>query len=80
MKIEVHLYAMLRESIGSSCWLEFTEPKITCEDVVFAFKENFPMFSHSPLRVALNHTFANNTDVIENTGVHIALIPPVSGG
>ena len=80
MKIEVHLYAMLRESIGSTCWLEFTQPRITCEEVVVAFKEKFPMFVHTPLRVAINHSFANSTDLIASDCIHIALIPPVSGG
>jgi molybdopterin converting factor small subunit len=80
MKIEVHLYAMLRESIGSTCWLEFTQSSITCEEVVVAFKEKFPMFVHTPLRVAINHSFANSTDLIASDSIHIALIPPVSGG
>jgi molybdopterin synthase sulfur carrier subunit len=79
MKIEIHLYAMLRESIGASYLLEVTKGPMTSEMIIQEFKMKFPMFANTTLRLAIDHQFVLEDTVIQENQ-HIALIPPVSGG
>jgi len=79
MKIEVHLYAMLRETVGASFVLELNEEQPTSDSLIHAFKLEFPMFENIPLRVAVDHSFVSHNMALKENQ-HIALIPPVSGG
>jgi molybdopterin converting factor small subunit len=41
--------------------------------------ERFPLMQ-SNYMIAMNQTYANSSDLIEDPNVELALIPPVSGG
>jgi molybdopterin converting factor small subunit len=55
--------------------------KLPCSvaDLRGAIAERFPLMQ-SNYMIAMNQTYANPNDLIEDPNVELALIPPVSGG
>jgi MoaE-MoaD fusion protein len=76
MKLQVRLFAALRESAGSdSVEIELDEGA-TVADAVSALG---PVAGQMPFRIAVNREYAESSEPLE-PGDELAAIPPVSGG
>lgn len=80
VRVQVQLFAMLRESLGEQVTLEIPQPA-TVERLLECFAEAYPRFRtlSAYLRVAVDQCYAEGKEILE-AGQEIALIPPVSGG
>lgn len=81
MKIELHLFAGIREQIGTDKMLMELPESATIATVRQQLSDDYPaigpLLHHS--RFAINHAYANEKSVIP-IGATVACIPPVSGG
>jgi len=84
MRVEILLFASLRDELGGTRVLEVPE---SCpgETTVGALREAFLLVSPSAARlgkrilVAVNETFARDADPVRS-GDTVAFLPPVAGG
>jgi molybdopterin converting factor subunit 1 len=80
MRVEVQLFASLKENIGDSIVLEVPEP-VTVARLLEHFVALHPRFKTAlpNLNVAVDLTYARPEDPI-GPGQEVAIFPPVSGG
>ncbi len=80
MKLEILLFGIAREIVGSSkLQLEQEEP-VDVKSFKQVLQRRYPKMNHlSYYKVAINQEFAEDDQLIKE-GDEIALIPPVSGG
>lgn len=80
MKVEILLFAVLKEDLGDSVTLDIPEP-VTVDALLNLFGETYPQFKSAlpSLGVAVDQTYSTADDPIE-AGQEVALFPPVSGG
>ena len=80
MKVEILLYGITRDIIGSSRHEIEIAAEATVGDVMSKLRSNFPDLQRlTSLLIAINDEYANDRDVIDS-GDTLVLIPPVSGG
>jgi molybdopterin synthase catalytic subunit len=80
MRVEVQLFASLREKLGDTIALDVPEPA-TVAGLLRRFGEQYPQFRSAlpHLNVAVNLEYRVGDQPIP-PGAEIALFPPVSGG
>ena len=80
MRVEVLLFASLKDELGPSVSVEVTEPA-TVASVRSALASTYPAIAHFGTRAkaAVNETWAREADPIR-PGDTVALLPPVAGG
>lgn len=80
MRIEVQLFASLREHIGDTVVLEVPEP-VTVARLLDRFGEAYPRFKTAlpHLNVAVDLNYARPDETI-GPEQEVAIFPPVSGG
>jgi molybdopterin converting factor small subunit len=80
MRIEVQLFASLKEALGERIWLEVLEP-VTVGRLLQVFGEEHPRFRTAlpHLSVAVDLTYSTADSPIL-AGQEVAIFPPVSGG
>jgi molybdopterin converting factor subunit 1 len=80
MRVEVQLFASLKENIGDTIVLEVPEP-VTVGRLLQRFAEEHPRFKTAlpHLNVAVDLNYARADDPIA-AGQEVAIFPPVSGG
>lgn len=80
MRVEVQLFASLKENIGDTIVLEVPEP-VTVGRLLQRFAEEHPRFKTAlpHLSVAVDLSYARADDPIA-AGQEVAIFPPVSGG
>ena len=80
MRVEVQLFASLKENLGERIWLEVPEP-VTVGSLLKRFGEEHPRFQSAlpHLNVAVNLTYSPLDQPI-GPGAEVAIFPPVSGG
>jgi len=80
MRIEVQLFASLRENIGDTVVLEVPEP-VTVARLLDRFGEVYPRFKAAlpHLNVAVDLNYARPDETI-GPAQEVAIFPPVSGG
>ena len=76
MRLQVRLFAVLRERAGSDSLEIELHDGATVADAVAALE---PVAGGMPFRVAVNREYANDSDPLA-PGDELAAIPPVSGG
>ncbi len=80
MRVQVQLFAFLRESLGDTVEIEVDEP-VTASRLMAQFLETYPQFkgSEGSLNLAVDQIY-----VIEDCEIsadqEVAIFPPVSGG
>ncbi|GJM28383.1 MAG: molybdopterin synthase sulfur carrier subunit [Cyclobacteriaceae bacterium] len=80
MKIQVLLFGIARDIVGSSQLSLSHDGALDVKTFKQILKDKYPKMSHlSYFKVAVNQEFAKDDRVL-NEGDEIALIPPVSGG
>jgi molybdopterin converting factor subunit 1 len=81
MLVEVKLFAMAKQRIGSDRMQVELQPEATVGDLRRALVRQYPSLADSErhFRFAINSDYANDETVIP-PGAEIACIPPVSGG
>jgi molybdopterin synthase catalytic subunit len=81
MRVNVKLFAIVRERAGTAELVIHLRPGATVADAVEALTEKFPDLASFLPRVAfaLNQSYVKR-DVALKEGDELALIPPVSGG
>lgn len=80
MKIQVLLFGIARDIVGSSQLTMDHGGKLDVKSFKDKLKAKYPKMNHlSYFKVAVNQEFAGD-DHILHEGDEIALIPPVSGG
>jgi len=80
MRVEVQLFASLKENIGDTIVLDVPEP-VTVGRLLQRFAEEHPRFKTAlpHLKVAVDLTYSGTDDPIA-PGQEVAIFPPVSGG
>ncbi len=81
MRIEVKLFAAMRQQVGrEAISVELSEP-VTVAALRTALAQQYPVLApwQSHFLVALNHQFASDHHLLQPTD-EVACIPPVSGG
>lgn len=80
MRIEVKLFAVLKENIGDTVELDVPEP-VTVSSLLETFIAAYPQFesAKASLNVAVDHEYSQEDQSIA-PGQEIAIFPPVSGG
>jgi molybdopterin converting factor small subunit len=80
MRVDILLFASLREQLGDSVALEVPEPA-TVFTLLRTFGERYPQFRSAlpHLNVAVNLEYRAGDQPIP-PGAEVALFPPVSGG
>lgn len=80
MRVDVQLYASLREQLGDTIALEVSEPA-TVSGLLRRFGEEYPQFRSAlaHLNVAVNLEYRTGDQPIP-PGAEVAIFPPVSGG
>jgi molybdopterin converting factor subunit 1 len=80
MRVEVQLFASLKEHLGDSIVLEVPEP-VTVASLLQHFAAAHPRFKTAlpSLNVAVDLNYARPEDPI-GPGQEVAIFPPVSGG
>ena len=80
MRVEVQLFASLKENLGDSIVLDVPEP-VTVARLLQHFGELHPRFKTAlpHLNVAVDLNYARPEDPI-GPGQEVAIFPPVSGG
>ncbi len=80
MRIDVLLFASLKDEVGPSMPVELTEPA-TVADLRRALEAAHPAFGRFGRRamVAVNEAYAREGDPVRS-GDAVALLPPVAGG
>lgn len=80
MRVEVQLFASLKENLGDSIVLEVPEP-VTVARLLQHFGDAHPRFKTAlpHLNVAVDLNYARADDPIL-PGQEVAIFPPVSGG
>lgn len=80
MRVEVQLFASLKEHLGETIVLDVPEP-VTVARLLQHFGEVHPRFKTAVphLSVAVDLTYARPEDPI-GPGQEVAIFPPVSGG
>lgn len=80
MKVDVLLFASLKEQLGETIALDVPEP-VTVSRLLKMFGERFPQFQKAlpHLNVAVNLEYRVGDQPIP-AGAEVALFPPVSGG
>ena len=80
MRVEVQLFASLKENLGDSIVLEVPEP-VTVARLLQHFADAHPRFKTAlpHLNVAVDLNYARPDDPIL-PGQEVAIFPPVSGG
>jgi molybdopterin converting factor subunit 1 len=80
MKIQVLLFGIARDIVGSSKLSLDHQDGLDVKSFKQILKDKYPKMNHlSYFKVAVNQEFANDDQVLCE-GDEIALIPPVSGG
>src|SRR5687767_5135230 len=81
MRVNVKLFAILRERAGASEVVLVLRPGATVADASAALVEKFPQLQSFLPRAAyaVNESYTSG-DVVLNEGDELAFIPPVSGG
>jgi len=79
--LSIKLFASLRQAMSSEEITVNIEKEITVSQMKKIVFETFPNLKklNIPFFVAVNHKYANDSDVISSKD-EVALIPPVSGG
>ncbi len=79
--LSIKLFASLRQAMDSDKIVIDIDNEITVSHMKKIVFETFPNLKklNIPFFVAVNHKYANDSDVI-GTKDEVALIPPVSGG
>lgn len=80
MRVQVQLFASLKENIGETIVLDVPEP-VTVGRLLQRFAETHPRFKTAlpHLNVAVDLSYARAEDPIA-AGQEVAIFPPVSGG
>jgi molybdopterin converting factor subunit 1 len=80
MRVDVLLFASLKDEVGPSVAIEVVEPA-TVGDLRRALEAAHPAFARMGKRamVAVNEAYAADTDPLR-PGDTVALLPPVAGG
>ncbi|MGE5344722.1 MAG: MoaD/ThiS family protein [Acidithiobacillales bacterium] len=80
MRVEVLLFAALKDEIGMTFAVELREPA-TVADLRLALEASHPVFARFGRRamVAVNEAWAADGDPVR-PGDTVALLPPVAGG
>jgi molybdopterin converting factor subunit 1 len=80
VKVEVLLFASLRDAVGRTIAVEVSEPA-TVTSLRHALEAAHPVLARFGTRakLAINETWAKETDAIA-PGDTVALLPPVAGG
>jgi molybdopterin synthase catalytic subunit len=80
MRVQVQLFASLREHAGDTIVLDVPEP-VTVGRLLQCFAEEHPYFKSAlpHLNVAVDLNYARADDPIR-PGQEVAIFPPVSGG
>lgn len=80
MKVQVMLFAVLKEALGESVELDVPEP-VTVSALLGKFVETYPQFApaRASLNVAVDLNYSREDQAI-SPGQEIAIFPPVSGG
>lgn len=82
MKVQIMLFAHLREAVGQSpLTLDLPEPA-TAQELYALLAEQYPALKPhlDSARLAINQTYVPNPQAPIAPGDELALIPPVSGG
>jgi molybdopterin synthase sulfur carrier subunit len=80
MRIEVQLFASLKEALGETISLDVPEP-VTVNGLLRCFGEQHPRFQSAlpALKVAVDLEYSPADQPIR-AGQEVAIFPPVSGG
>jgi sulfur-carrier protein len=76
--IKLLLFAEFQEQAGTD-QVEIEQAGLTVAELKSWLKQEYRFTSLDQTMIAINETYANETDVLKDGDV-IALIPPVSGG
>ncbi|WP_368505374.1 molybdopterin converting factor subunit 1 [Alkalihalophilus sp. As8PL] len=76
--IKLLLFAEFQEQAGTD-QVEIDQAGLTVAELKSWLKQEYRFTSLDQTMIAINETYANETDVLKDGDV-IALIPPVSGG
>jgi len=80
MEIEVILYGVARDIIGTSKYKMNIDSQLSVKDLLKKLAEEFPKFEQlTSLLVAINDEYAAQDYLIKEHD-EVVLIPPVSGG
>lgn len=79
MRVQVKLFAGLREAAGTSSRELDLEAGATVEGALARLREELPALSGARFTVAINRSYATASTPL-GEGDELALIPPVSGG
>jgi len=80
MDVNLVCFGIAKDIVGaSSVKLNLSEP-FTVEHLKKTLVKQYPQFENiNSFQIAVNETYANNTDTL-NTTDEVVVIPPVSGG
>ncbi len=80
MRVQVQLFAFLRESLGDTVEIEVDEP-VTASRLMTRFLETYPQFrgSEGSLNLAVDQNYVID-DCEISADQEVAIFPPVSGG
>lgn len=80
MKVDVLLFAALKDELGPQVSVEVVEPA-TVASLRRALEAAYPAIARfgGKAKAAVNETWARETDSV-NAGDTVALLPPVAGG
>ncbi len=81
MKLQIHLFATLKERAGTAQVPLQLPDGATVADLLDALAQRYPSLAPSlpTALVAVNHTYAARTQPLQ-PGDEVAIFPPVSGG
>jgi len=81
MTVTVHVFARLREQLGTSTWIESLPEGATTDQLVNTLSEREEAISalRSVLRLAVNDEWVQRDRALQE-GDEVALLTPVSGG
>ncbi|MEE2756849.1 MAG: molybdenum cofactor biosynthesis protein MoaE [Myxococcota bacterium] len=82
VRIEVLVFAVLREVLGARCLEQEVVAGTTVNSLIASLKSDYPaLLPYMPyVRIALNEAFIDDYEHPLGPGDVVALIPPVSGG
>lgn len=80
MRVDVLLFASLKDELGPKVSVEVDEPA-TVASLRKALEADYPAIARfgGKAKAAVNETWARETDPVKN-GDTVALLPPVAGG
>lgn len=77
--MQVYLFGILKERLGALNVPVDIDLPGSVAAVDQAFRAAYPAVAEIPFQVAVNHFYATPETLIQS-GDHVALLPPVSGG